>query len=199
MKRWVFVFVVFMARVCSATADDRIPERAWLYRKLLHAEERRVWGSALPRDGIAIGASTIQQESGWNPRAQSSFAKGLTQFTDATWLDMTALDHSIAELGDVWNPHAAIRAMCFYHRRLWDALGPAADDDAHFAFILSAYNGGVGFLRRDQRLAFAAGKDPTQWFDHVEPYSTRAPSAFRENRDYVRKILLRWRPLYGRF
>jgi membrane-bound lytic murein transglycosylase MltF len=190
-----FLVVLFFGLSAWLSAEDHIPERAYQYRKMLHAEVRRQWGFALPAAAIAIGGGTIQQESGWDPRAESPYAKGLTQFTDATWKDMVALDGSIAAIGDIWNPHAAIRAMCFYHRRLWDAL-PAADDDARFAFVLSAYNGGAGFLRRDQRQAAAAGQDPTRWFGHVELYSTRTAAAFRENRDYVRKILLRWRPLY---
>ena len=183
----------------SAVAADRIPSRAYVYRHVLRAEERRVWGLNTPADAIAIGAGTIHQESAWNPLAHSAHAKGLAQFTDNTWKDMQSIDQSIARLGDIWNPHAAIRAMCFYQRQLWDAVTLRHDDDSRWAGTLSSYNGGLGWLVRDQRLAAGLGADPVRWFGHVEFYSTRKAAAFAENRDYVRKILLRWRQLYAGF
>ena len=182
-----------------ALGADRIPSRAYAYRHVLRAEERRAWGLNMPADTIAIGAGTIHQESVWNPMAQSSYAKGLAQFTGTTWKDMLSMDHSIAVLGDIWNPHAAIRAMCFYHRRLWDSVHLRYDADSRWAAMLSSYNGGLGWLERDQRLAANSGANPSRWFGHVEFYSARSAAAFRENRDYVRQILLRWRPLYVRF
>ena len=71
--------------------------------------------------------------------------------------------------------------------------------DARWAGILSSYNGGLGWLQRDQRLTAELGANPARWFGHVELYSTRSAAAFAENRDYVRRILLRWRPLYEGF
>jgi hypothetical protein len=38
--------------------------------------------------------------------------------------------------------------------------------------------------------------DPSRWFDHVEHFSKRASWAFKENRDYVTKILDKWAPVY---
>ena len=187
----------------SAVAADTIPARAYQYRHILHAEIRRQWGLNMPDIAVAVGAGTIHQESAWSPRAQSPYAKGLTQFTDPTWKDIIKSDPSIAEIGDVWNPHAAIRAMARYHRLLWkqfDApdLAPHAST---WPFLLSGYNGGPGWVRKDQRLcATKEGLcDPSVWWGNVEKYSSRAPQFIKENRHYVSNILKRWVPLYRNF
>ena len=105
---------------------------------------------------------------------------------------MTRLDRSIAELGDVWNPHAAIRAMAFYHRQLWTAIRSDREED-RWCGVLSSYNGGRGWYNRDRKLA-----GTSRWFGGIELHNAgRAPQFFRENRDYVSKIFLRWRPLYA--
>ena len=65
-----------------------------------------------------------------------------------------------------------------------------------WAFTLSAYNGGLGWISRDKNRASASGADPARWFGHVEAHSARAGWAFRENRTYVQRILLRLEPAY---
>jgi soluble lytic murein transglycosylase-like protein len=164
----------------------------------------------MPDLAIAVGAGTIHQESAWNPRAQSAYAKGLTQFTDPTWKDMVKLDPSIAQIGDVWNPHAAIRAMARYHRLLYAQFVSAPDPKSVpsdvWPFLLSGYNGGPGWVRKDQRLCASAPAstkegvcDPSQWWGNVERFSSRAPQFIKENRHYVSNILKRWVPLYRSF
>lgn len=52
---------------------------------------------------------------------------------------------------------------------------------------LSAYNGGLGWVWRDQKLAASQGADSARWFDQVERYNAgRHAAAFRENRGYPR-------------
>jgi hypothetical protein len=200
------VVIVLFLIVASATAadlrGDQIPSRAYQYRKILRAEILHQWGLHLPADAIAIGAGTIHQESAWRPTAQSPYAKGLTQFTDATWKDMIQIEPSIADLGDVWSPQAAIRALAVYHRRLWSSFPTVADEDARWAFVLSGYNGGLGWVRKDQTLTKSQGGNPQLWWatqNGIESHSQRAPWATKENRGYVRNILNRWRLLYARF
>jgi len=183
----------------SAFAEDRIPSRAWAYRKILHAEIERTWGLHMPDQVVGVSAGTIHQESAWNPLAQSAYAKGLTQFTDSTFSDIVRRDPSIGQLGDVFNPHAAIRAMTTYHHSLW-SLFPNSDENNRWAFVLSAYNGGPGFVMKDQKTcAMQPSCSPLVWWGNVELYSTRAAWAFKENRGYPRNILKRWVPLYSQF
>ena len=61
---------------------------------------------------------------------------------------------------------------------------------------LSAYNGGLGWLQRDQRLAAQRGADPLRWWGNVERHSRRAKWAHAENRGYPRAIIYQHQPLY---
>jgi hypothetical protein len=200
LKLSSLLFLSLLLSAVTGLAEDRVPSRAMAYRQTIHAEVNRTWGLHVPADAYAVSAATIHQESAWNPLAQSPYAKGLTQFTDPTWADMVRRDPSIGELGDVFNAHAAIRAMTTYHHALW-SLFPKSDDGTNrWAFVLSAYNGGPGFVMKDQRLcAFLIECDPLAWWDNVELHSRRASWAFKENRGYPRNILKRWLPLYSQF
>lgn len=175
----------------------QIPQRAYQYRKTLRAEIQRVWGLHLPEDVFAVSAGTIHQESAWNPNAQSPFAKGLTQFTDGTFADVRRIDPTID--ADVFNPTAAMRAMVVYHKQLWSTFGSLPEANLNrWAFVLASYNGGAGWVRKDQKLCLAPC-DSKLWFGNVELRSGRAVWAYKENRGYPRKILLQWVPIYRRF
>jgi membrane-bound lytic murein transglycosylase MltF len=195
------LFVLLFWMMLASPVYGQIPAKSLQYRKFIHAEIGRVWGLQRPENIAAISAGTIHQESGWNPAAQSPYAKGLTQFTDGTWGDMTRLDPSISALGDVWSPYAAIRAMVVYHNNLWKQFKeePTGNNN-RWAFVLSSYNGGLGNVRKDQRLCKTKPTcDCALWFGHTELYSGRAAWAFKENRGYPRNIIKRWVPLFERY
>jgi len=195
---WLLLLLLSSAN--AAVSQDRIPSQAYQYRKILHAEIERTWGLRIPADAIAASAGTIHQESGWNPLAQSPYAKGLTQFTDSTWADMARRDATIQNLGDVWNPHAAIRAMVTYHHSLWSLFPYAQDDNNRWAFVLASYNGGAGWIFRDIKLCALPVCNPSVWWGNVERNNAgRAPAMFQENRGYPFRILKRWLPLYSSF
>lgn len=140
-------------------------------------------------------AAQIHQESAWRPEVCSPYACGLTQFTPATaeWIGEL---YGI-ELGptDRFDPRWAIRAMVRYDRHLWERISAATECD-RWAMVLSSYNGGFGYLRRDIHLAASKGMDTSRWFGNVELHSTRARWAFEENRAYPRRILLTHQPRY---
>lgn len=191
--------VVFALLSVAPAVAQQIPRTARDYKLTIHNEYRKAFGLNTPADAFVIGAGTIHQESAWNPRAQSAYAKGLTQFTPATWGDALLWDPSIADLGDIWNPKAAIRAMAVYHSRLYRTYTPVArTEEDRWAFSLSGYNGGGGNTNKDRRLcAMQLNCDDKRWFGHVELFSGRAPQFKHENREYVYKIWMRWRPLYS--
>ena len=139
-------------------------------------------------------AAQIHQESGWRPTAQSAYAVGLAQFTPGTakWLPEIC-PHLWAF--DPWDGNQAIRAAACYDRWLYNQVTAASECD-RWSFALSAYNGGLSRVRSDQSLAAASGADPARWFGHVDAHSRRAKWAIRENRDYVRRILLLLEPAY---
>lgn len=192
--RKLFVLLLLL----PINANAQIPERAYKYRATLHAEIQRVWGLHLPEDIFAISAGTIHQESAWNPRAESAYAQGLTQFTPTTFADMQKIDPSIS--AEIWNPQMAIRAMVVYHQWLYSGFLVPEDQLNRWAFVLSAYNGGLGWVHKDQKICVLPC-NPNLWFGNVEVKNAgRATVFFKENRGYPDKIINRWVPLYrGRF
>lgn len=91
----------------------------------------------------------------------------------------------------------ALCALVTYDRHLWERI-KADSRCERMAMTLSAYNGGLGWVWRDQKLAAAQGVDSGRWFDQVERVNAgRHKAAFRENRGYPRLILLTYEPRYS--
>lgn len=190
--------VVFLALWWCAGANasesrkTAIPEVPPLYRLMVEREAADVWGIHAPTARIA---AQIHAESLWRPRAASKYAHGMAQFTPATaqWIADKFPDKLRGF--DPWDPAQAVRAMVIYDHWL-TGRNPGATECDTWAFGLSAYNGGEGWLRRDRRLAEAAGNDASVWFGNVEQHTARAGWARRENRTYVSRILLSLEPAY---
>lgn len=176
-----------------AAMAQTIPHAAAKYRQDLTRNARLVWGIDAP---VATFAAQIHQESGWRHDARSKFAGGLAQFTPDTadWIG-----GAFPDLADrqPFNPAWALRALVRYDLWLWERMPAAASCD-RMAFSLAAYNGGAGWISRDRKAARQAGADPDRWWGAVERFNGgRADWAFRENRDYPRRILQRWEPMYA--
>jgi membrane-bound lytic murein transglycosylase MltF len=89
----------------------------------------------------------------------------------------------------------SIRAMIVYDKWIWNRVRAASDCD-RWAFTLSAYNGGLGWVQRDQRLTASKGMDPLRWDDVAQVNAGRSAANFKENRGYPVRILDRWGPIY---
>ena len=95
-----------------------------------------------------------------------------------------------------YNPAWSMQALVSYDLWLVSRVKAHTTCD-RAAMMLSAYNGGLGWVIRDRKLASAKGADPLTWFESVERYNAgRSAANFRENRNYPRLILLRWERLY---
>lgn len=198
VKRWNWELILVLV-LCSivwgfaalARAAE-IPRQALAHRAMLTREARAVWGLDAP---VATFAAQIHQESAWREDAVSrAGAQGLAQFMPATakWLPEVA-----PETGQPlpFSPSWAIRAMVTYDRWLWRRVSAATDCD-RWAMTLAAYNGGLGWVRKDQALARAAGMNPGIW-SHVALHNAgRSAANFRENRAYPTRILDKWTPIY---
>lgn len=192
----IFGLLAFIAFAAVPTAcADTIPDAAHKYRRDLVRIANAELGPGAP---IATLAGQIHQESRWNEKARSPVgAQGLTQFmpATATWIARLRRDLATA---DPFNPVWAMSAMLAYdawHLERLQARGPCDK----WAMALSAYNGGLGWVQKDTKLASAKGADPLAWFDSVERHNSgRSTANLKENRHYVRVILLRWEPLYVR-
>lgn len=154
---------------------------------------RLEWGLSAP---VADFAAQLHQESGWRPDAISpAGAQGLAQFMPATadWISQLIPMLSSRE---PFNPAWAIRALVSYDRWLWQRVS-AASDCERMAMTLSGYNGGLGWVQRDRRLASQKGLDSTRWFGHVATVNAgRNAASWRENRHYPQRILRELAPRY---
>jgi soluble lytic murein transglycosylase-like protein len=175
--------------------DPRIPDFAYRLKRAVRSEVNYYWGLHYP--GQTFYAQ-IHQESAWDEEAVSSAgAQGLAQFMPST-AEWIAKLYPV-DLGGKANPlnaRWAIRSLVLYDKFLFDRSGYACDDDNRWRFTLSAYNGGATWVQRDRDVAVSNGKRSDKWTCNVEHHSNRSPSAFKENRGYVKKILDMWVPVY---
>lgn len=191
-----------MLRVCllcllmlciDAFAD--VPAEALRYRSELTRHARAVWGLDAP---VATFAAQVHQESAWKPHAVSpAGAEGIAQFMPATSDWISGL-FPVLKDRQPFNPSWAFRAMVHYDQWIMDRIA-AVNPCERMAMTLSAYNGGLGWVQKDQALAARNGADKTRWFNHVEKFNAgRSAANFRENRNYPRRILHTHEPAYIR-
>lgn len=180
---------------CTPAQAQGIPSNADRYQRELTRVVQQEWGLS---GHVTVHAAQIHQESAWRADVDSPVgAQGIAQFMPATSQWIAEIYPDLGQAAP-YSPGWAMRAMTRYNRWHWERLSSAADDCQRWAFSLSAYNGGLGWVQRDQRLTRQAGDDPAVWFDSVERYTGRADWAERENRHYVRRILLDLTPRYVR-
>lgn len=183
-----------------AKADVRIPALGFQLEQTLHDELENVWGLDA-NHYVALSAAQIHQESHWRPKAASKYAEGLTQFTPSTYKWIA--DKFPDELwpADPWDPYWSIRAMTIYDHWIHQRIDNTASACDAWAMTLSGYNGGLEWVKRDRNLCRLADHTDDnchigRWFGHVERFSGRAQWAFKENRGYPRRILLKLTPAY---
>lgn len=184
--------VVTIAVVVPAAKRGTVPALSAAYRLKIERAVSAEFGLVAP---IAVVAAQLQQESGFNPKAQSPYAMGLAQFTPSTakWLP-TVCPHLGAF--DPWNADQSIQAAACYDAWLHRNVRSYASNCDRIAFMLSDYNGGTKWRLRDQAVAAKAGADSTIWFGSVETARSRGAAAHKENRAYVRRILKVLMPIY---
>ncbi|ARA75100.1 lytic murein transglycosylase [Pectobacterium brasiliense] len=169
------------------------PTASQQYRSDLIRNARLDWGLNAP---VADFAAQLHQESGWNPRAVSPVgAQGLAQFMPATAMWISGIMPEL-KANQPFNPAWSIRALTRYDRWIWQRVN-AADNCQRMAMTLSGYNGGLGWVQRDQKLAAQRGLDRQRWFGHVATVNAgRSAANWRENRHYPQRILQELAPRY---
>lgn len=179
-----------------ATSLRDIPPDAMQWRRTLTREAQAQWGISAP---VATFAAQIHQESLWRADAVSRVgARGMAQFMPATAEWIAGAYPALGPQPQPASPAWAIRALVTYDRHIWDGLS-AADDCHRMAKTLSGYNGGPGWVTRDERLAASRGLDPSRWWGHTETVNAgRSAANWRENRAYPRRILVDHAPAYAR-
>lgn len=191
----LLAFAIASTTACEVQAQS-LTDRAALHKPMLVREAKRIWGIEAP---VATFAAQIHQESAWRSNVSShAGAQGLAQFMPATAKWMGELDYRLTT-ADSFNPRWAIRAMLVYDKWLSKRVD-SIDDCNRFAFTLSAYNGGLGWVYKDKRLAVRNGYANDQYWGHVERFNAgRSKGNFKENRDYPRRIIYTHQPKYDRW
>jgi len=169
----------------------QVPSASYLYRFKLEREVASRFGTT---DAVARIAGQGHAESAWRSNARSAYAQGLYQFTPATaqWIVSVCPEIGAA---DPWDPNWSVRAAVCYDHWLFARIDAATACD-RWAFVFSAYNGGLVWVQRDRTLAAQRGFDPQRWWNNVERASARVDWAFDENRGYVERILRQFEPVY---
>lgn len=181
---WLFVVAwCALCAYCMHAPAHAHPSDA--YRSQIQRETQFRFGIPAP---VTVIAAQIQQESAWNPLARSPVgAQGLMQFMPATsaWANTAAGFGSV----DPFNPAWSIRAGVWYDRWLYDRIKANSPCD-RWMFTLSAYNGGLGYVYKRQKLSPTPGSwDAT---GTINPGIT--PPNQRENESYAPRILYRHQP-----
>lgn len=185
--------LAFLLALAAHALSAEVPREALVWRSTLIRCARVEWGLDAP---CATFGAQVHQESRWREDARSMVgAQGLAQFMPATanWLGGLRPDLGPAA---PWNPGWALRGLVAYDRWLWLRVGAATACD-RMAKVLSAYNGGLGWVLKDSALARNNGLDPRRWWGNVEAVNAgRSAAAKRENQGYPQRILLILEPLY---
>lgn len=177
----------------AISANAAIPHEAKTHQRTLTRTVYAHWGLDAP---VATFAAQIHQESSWRIDARSpAGAEGLAQFMPATSEWFARINPRDLTTAQPYNPAWSMRAMVLYNQWLYRRI-TAFDHCNRMAFTLSAYNGGLGWVQRDQALASASGADRLV-YAAVAPFNAgRSAANIVENRHYVDAIINRHQPLY---
>lgn len=186
----VSMFLLLLSAFMSVALAQAVPRDAQRHQLTLKRETQQVWGLGAP---VASFAAQVHQESRWREGARSPVgAVGLAQFMPATSNWIGGLYTSLGERAPN-NPVWALRALVTYDKWLSDRIH-ATNPCERMAFALSAYNGGLGWVYKRQKISQAPGLclDKTC---KLNPGVTPASQA--ENQHYPEVILRKYEPLYS--
>lgn len=186
------IAVALSACVAEPIAADRstgagqVPVEAYQWRGLQTRFARQEMGLNAP---APLLAAQVHQESRWQADAESPVgARGLAQFMPATAGHVGELSGGLGRADILTTPRANLRAQAIYMgwlRARADAREPATEAD-RWAWVLSGYNGGLGWLDRERH---SDAGDPRRWYCDTYHANARSEAAWRENRHYVRTII----------
>ncbi|AOY90547.1 hypothetical protein BKK79_00920 [Cupriavidus sp. USMAA2-4] len=180
--------LLLLTAALAAVAQAQIPVVAHQYRQQIARETAFRFGVDGP---VPVVAAQIMQESKFNPLARSQVgALGLMQFMPATaeWAGQAGISGPVQPL----NPQWSIRAGVWYDRWLYDRVKTADSECDRWAFVLSSYNGGLGYVYKRQKLSATPGS----WGTTGAINPGIHPANQRENQSYPHHILGRWQPLF---
>ncbi|HQT03430.1 MAG: hypothetical protein M1572_01925 [Gammaproteobacteria bacterium] len=204
---------------------DAIPVNANHYLPLLKQEQLHYWPghhhpSLLAGQVEKESCVTLKSKKCWSPTAELKTSRewgvGLSQFTKTATFD--AIEEIKAKHPQInwgnWgfntNPYQAqyqLRALVVYMRDISTQIKNTHSIDDNYRMALSAYNGGLGGLRKDRlKCSMTPNCNPAIWYGHVERTSIKSKkpikgygqSFFDINRGYIRQVYQRAQKYEGR-
>ena len=187
MRRFIVALLAVALASCGTLAPAQEAKTAAKYRASVTREVQFRFGIPVP---VPVIAAQIHQESGFNPDTVSrTGAAGLMQFMPGTakW----AATANAWGAPNVHNPEWSIRAGVWYDKWLIDRVtGDTLCD--RWSYALSAYNGGLGYVYKRQRLSDAPGA-----YERTAKINPGIhPENQRENESYAPRILRLHQPKY---
>lgn len=190
MRRAIYFLLALAVEIYALpTQAQPIPRQAEAHRLTLKREAHRIWGLDAP---VATFAAQVHQESRWREDARSPVgAQGLAQFmpSTATWIG--GIYPGLADRAPA-NPTWALRALVSYDQWLAQRI-KAESPCEQMAFALSAYNGGLGWVYKRQKLSATPARCMGATCE-INPGIT--PASQRENAHYPKVILTKFEPMY---
>jgi len=147
-----------------------------------YVELFKKYGAQYDFDHLALAAQAFQESGLDHSRKSHRGALGLMQLLPSTAQDKNV---GIPDISDPENNvHAGTKYLAFLRDRYFSEDG--ISDTDRLAFTWAAYNAGPAKVRKMRELAKTMGRDPNQWFGHVEVAAGRIVG--RETVKYVADI-----------
>lgn len=174
-----------LAPVCDP--DLKPPAASLEHKREMTRSAWRIWG---PDAKVAVLAAQIHQESAWDCDAVSwAGAEGCAQFMPLTAKDMAKQYPEDCAPVNPFSEKWAFNCRDRYLKRQQKSIRNDETGECDvWALSFRAYNGGLGWVRRDQRLTEENGQDRNDWHDVENWNAGRRASAFKENTEYPRRI-----------
>ncbi len=203
---------------------DALPANAYTYLPMLKQEQVSYWRD---HHQPILLAGQVEQESCvslkskkcWSPTAElkteREWGVGLTQFTKTAAFDAIEAikqKHPEIDWGN-WSfnaPYQAkyqLRGLVVYMHDLSNQINNTATMDDNYRMSLSAYNGGIGGLRKERlKCSMTKGCNPAIWYGNVEvigikskkPFKGYGKSPFEINRSYITQVYQRAQKYEGK-
>ena len=213
------VIIILVVNYDLARSEE-LPANAKLYLPKLKSIIDSTWPNISPKSTFAgqIEQETcisLKRKKCWSPYAELNTSReygfGLGQITIAydssgkerfnNFLDVKKIDKRLEKWGwkDRFNPEYQLIALVAKDKYTYNLMKfNVANDYEKLAFMLAAYNGGLGGVIKDRQICEKTpGCNVAYWFNNVEKTSYKAKIAvagygksfFEINREYVRNIL----------
>jgi len=140
--------LILLAALSASSASAQIARACEQYQTLITRSALQTFGPDAP---VATLAAQLHLESACREAVSSHVgAQGMAQFMPATAADMARLHPQDCAPAAPFSARWAVACRDRYMRGLLEQYSDAATESDQWAFALSAYNGGAGWVRRDR-------------------------------------------------